>query len=121
MIKCPNCGKEINQNAQYCPYCQKYTSKKEEKEIDLPRLIAIGTFIYSFIFLVGYQFFTKRLEMNNFYSGLLLGLFGSAILAVYPIIKKPRFFRFLSLFCNLFMILRYAIWVNSFEGGGFIP
>jgi len=28
---CPNCGKEIIQNASYCPYCQKNIKVKKDR------------------------------------------------------------------------------------------
>ena len=124
MSSCPNCGKEISQNSSFCPYCQKYTSEKAEKKMknkgtniprinDVPRLIAIFTFFYQFIVLFVFVLFTQRLEITDLRIWTLLFELFMPFLILYTIIKKPRFFRFLSLFFNLMVILRYAIWVNT--------
>jgi hypothetical protein len=116
MSLCPNCQKEIKKDASFCIYCQLPTRGKpgkEKGESFIPRLIAIITFLYPFIVLVGYQFFERRLEYSAGLGGSLVILFISAIIAFLTVIQKPRFFRFLSLLFNLSVIGWYAIWVNS--------
>ena len=122
MSTCPNCGKEINQRASFCIHCQtnlKEKADKEKKERITPLITAIVTFIYPFIVLINYRFFTCRVNFSLAYLiSPFLGI--SIILTLYTIYKKKTFFRFLSLFLNLFVMGRYAIWVNSFEEGAFI-
>lgn len=124
MRLCIECGKEINEARSFCPDCQIHDTERVEREKEEKertwRLIAIGTFIYPFITLIVYQFFTRRLEVSNFYDIILMINFISWILALYSLKKKSTFFRYLSLFWNIIVIGWYIIWVNSFNGDGFI-
>ena len=116
MSRCPNRQKQIKKDASFCPYCQKPIRGKagiEKDDIYFWGVIALITFLFPFFVLVEYQFFTTRLEHSDISQISLWFLFLSAFIALVTVNKKPRKFRFLSLFFNLSIILWYAIWVNT--------